>query len=137
MNVYKSSLMGDESEEELQKGFERVLDLMIDAAVNMCLTVSDARQSQRAGWDGDIFVLNCLSHMLVSLQILPIITIPICSSQSAISAFGFAAYKLKELQSDVKARSELLIADHVRMINQLLDSCYSLFTERAVRQYLA
>lgn len=67
MNVYKSSLMGDESEEELQKGFERVLDLMVDAAVNMCLTVSDARQSQKTFWDGDVFVLNCLTHIMVCL----------------------------------------------------------------------
>ena len=66
LNVYKSSFVGDESAEKLQKGFQQVLDLMVDAAVNMCLTVADARQSQKVGWDGDIFVLNCLSHLLVS-----------------------------------------------------------------------
>lgn len=65
MNVYKASDMGDESD-DMHKGFQKVLDLMVDAAVNMCLTVSDARQSRKPGWDGDVFVVNCLSHIKVS-----------------------------------------------------------------------
>ena len=61
--------MGDESEDELRKGFRPILDVMVDAAINMCLSVSDARQTQKAkaDWDGDIFVLNCLTHLIVSI----------------------------------------------------------------------
>ena len=65
MNVYKYSLMGDESQDEVRDGFKPILDVMIDAAVNMCLSVSDARASQKAEWDGEVFVLNCLTHLLV------------------------------------------------------------------------
>ena len=65
MNVYKSSLMGDESPDELRDGFKTILDVMVDAAVNMCLSVSDARSTQKSDWDGDVFVLNCLTHLLV------------------------------------------------------------------------
>ena len=113
LNVYKSSLIGDESEEEIRKGFQKVLDLMVDAAVNMCLTVSDARQSQKAAWDGDVFVINCLSHLLVSLLSL-LANAFLNSQKSVISPFSFAGYKVEELQSDITSRSELLIADHVR-----------------------
>lgn len=67
MNVFKSSLMGDESEEDLRSGFQAILDLFIDAAINMCLSVSDARQNQKPDWDSDIFLLNCITHLIVSL----------------------------------------------------------------------
>ncbi|THH11854.1 hypothetical protein EW145_g400 [Phellinidium pouzarii] len=97
--VYKSSLMGGESEDELRKGFQSILDLMVDAAVNMCLSVSDARQTQRPGWDNDLFVLNCLTHLL-----------------NVIRSFPFAEYKAKELQTDIDARAELLITDHLNNI---------------------
>ena len=42
MNVYKSSLIGDESEEDLRSGFQAILDLFIDSAINMCLSPSNA-----------------------------------------------------------------------------------------------
>lgn len=67
MNVYKSSLMGDESADDLRKGFQSILNIMVDAAINMCLSVSDARQTQKPDWDNDVFVLNCLTHLLVRI----------------------------------------------------------------------
>lgn len=65
MSVYRSSVLGDETEIELRDGFKPVLDLMVDAAVNMCIGVSEARHTQRPGWDKDIFILNCMTYLLV------------------------------------------------------------------------
>ncbi|EJD05807.1 oligomeric complex COG6 [Fomitiporia mediterranea MF3/22] len=101
MNVYKSSLMGDESPDELREGFKGILDVMVDAAVNMCLSVSDARKEGkgRVEWDGDVFVLNCLAHLI-----------------GVIRPFTFTDYKVEELQKDIDARAELLIEDHYTTI---------------------
>ncbi|KAL5511670.1 COG6 [Sanghuangporus vaninii] len=95
MNVYKSSLMGDESPNDLREGFRPILDVMVDAAINMCLSVSDARATQKGDWDGDAFVMNCLTHLL-----------------SVVRPYTFADYKASELQNDIDARAELLITDH-------------------------
>ncbi|KAI5122053.1 hypothetical protein M0805_006037 [Coniferiporia weirii] len=113
MDVYKSSLMGDESEDDLRKGFQSILDLMVDAAVNMCLSVSDARQAQKPGWDNDVFVLNCLTHLL-----------------AVIRPYPFAEYKTTELQTDIDARADLLITDHSNSIlrNTSLAECLNICT---------
>lgn len=67
MSVYNSSLVGDESDAELRQVFKPVLDMMVDAAVEMCSAVSEStQQSQSQGWDKDVFLLNCLTHLLVS-----------------------------------------------------------------------
>ena len=70
MSVYKSSLMGDESEEDVRTGFKPVLDMMVDAAVEMCSAVSESFGQQvhkgKETWDKDVFLLNCLTHLVVS-----------------------------------------------------------------------
>lgn len=73
MSVYNASLVGDESDAELRQGFKPVLDTMVDAAVEMCSAVSESTQSQsqnKEGWDKDVLLLNCLTHLLVSYPLI-------------------------------------------------------------------
>ena len=69
MAVYQSSLLGDETEDERRAGFQSILDLMVDAAINMCVGVSEARHVQKPKWDKDVFMLNCLTHLTVGVSI--------------------------------------------------------------------
>lgn len=74
MSVYNASLVGDESDAELRQGFKPVLDTMVDAAVEMCSAVSESTQQSQSqnqvGWDKDVFLLNCLTHLLVSYPLI-------------------------------------------------------------------
>ncbi len=66
MNVYQSSLIGNEDEEKLISGFEHVLDIMVDPAIEMCTNAAEAKARAVSRWDMSVFVLNCLSYLLVS-----------------------------------------------------------------------
>lgn len=65
MTVYQSSLLGDEDEVERITGFQRVLDVMIDPAVEMCTSASEEKKRMRPRWDQAVYVLNCLSYLQV------------------------------------------------------------------------
>ncbi|KAK0502969.1 oligomeric complex COG6 [Armillaria luteobubalina] len=65
MNVYQSSLIGNEDEEKLISGFEHVLDIMVDPAIEMCTNAAEAKARAVPRWDMSVFVLNCLSYLLV------------------------------------------------------------------------
>lgn len=69
MSVYSGSLMGDEGAEERRAGFQSILDIMIDAAFDMCASASDTRGFQRPAWDKDVFMLNCLTHLQVGFDL--------------------------------------------------------------------
>jgi hypothetical protein len=66
MHVYSSSLLGDESEEDERAGFSSVLDTMVNAAIEMLANLSDVKQRQKPAWDARVFMLNCLTSMIVS-----------------------------------------------------------------------
>jgi hypothetical protein len=66
MTVYQSSLAEDDSKEDQTSGFRRVLDIMVDPAVEMCVTAADRKDNKVARWDKPIFVLNCLTYLQVS-----------------------------------------------------------------------
>lgn len=66
MNVYQSSLLGDEDENQQISGFGRVVDIMVDPAVEICLNVAEEKSKLRPRWDMSVFVLNCLGYLLVS-----------------------------------------------------------------------
>jgi hypothetical protein len=65
MTVYQSSLLGDEDLATQTAGFERILDIMVDPAVDMCRTVGEEKKRLKPAWDMEVFILNCLSHLLV------------------------------------------------------------------------
>lgn len=66
MTVYQSSLLGDEDTEQQINGFERVLDIMVDPALEMCVKMGEEKQRVRPRWDDQVFMLNCLSYVLAS-----------------------------------------------------------------------
>lgn len=70
MVVYESSLLGDEKPAERDAGFKRILDVMVDPAVEMCSAASEEKQRMRARWDKHVFVLNCLTYLQVSLALI-------------------------------------------------------------------
>jgi len=66
MTVYQSYLFDGEDKSEPQAGFSRVLDIMIDPVVETCIAASERKKFLRPRWDQAVFVLNCLSYLLVS-----------------------------------------------------------------------
>jgi hypothetical protein len=65
MTVYQSSLLGEEDEGERIAGFQKILDIMIDPAIEMCTSTSEEKQRVRPRWDQPVYVLNCLSYLQV------------------------------------------------------------------------
>lgn len=45
--------------------FLKIGDVMVRPAVEMCLNAAEAKKRSRPGWDMDVFILNCLSYLLV------------------------------------------------------------------------
>ena len=66
MAVYESSLVGDEKPDERDAGVKRILDVMVNPAVEMCSAASEEKQRLRPRWDKHVFVLNCLTHLQAS-----------------------------------------------------------------------
>jgi len=64
MTVYQSSL-GDEDEDEQIAGFEKILDIMVNPAIDMCMRENEEKKRLRLGWDEPVFVINCLSYFEV------------------------------------------------------------------------
>ncbi|KAF4576413.1 Golgi transport complex subunit 6 [Pleurotus pulmonarius] len=93
MNVYQSSLIGNEADEEEKAGFERIADVMIDPAVETCVKAGKEKQRLRPSWDQPIFVLNCLTHL-----------------QSVLEACSFTMKKQAWLQA--------IIDDHVSQLTE-------------------
>jgi hypothetical protein len=65
MAVYQSSLLGEENVDEQAAGFEKILDIMVDPAVEMCINTSEEKKRIRPRWDQAVYVLNCLSYLQV------------------------------------------------------------------------
>lgn len=82
MNVYQSSLIGNEADEEEKAGFERIADVMIDPAVETCMKAGEEKQRLRPSWDQPIFVLNCLTHLQVCSLCHSWIIVHLMTSQS-------------------------------------------------------
>jgi hypothetical protein len=71
MNVYESSLLGDEGEAEQTAGFQRILDVTVDPAIEFCTSNSEEKNRLRPRWDREVYVLNCLSYLQVRSLSLP------------------------------------------------------------------
>ena len=65
MTVYKSSLLGDEDQAEVDAGFQQVLDIMVDPILAMVVENGSQKKKARPRWDEAVFVLNCLCYLQV------------------------------------------------------------------------
>lgn len=65
MQVYQSSLLGDEDEDQINSGFNQVLDIMVDPVIKLCVENSEEKGRVRPRWDREVFVLNCLCYLQV------------------------------------------------------------------------
>ncbi|KAJ7225913.1 oligomeric complex COG6 [Mycena pura] len=99
MNVYESSLLGDENEVEQAAGFQRILDVTVDPAIEMCSSSSEEKKRLRPRWDREVYVLNCLSYL-----------------QSVLEPFPFTVQKRKTLQEVVDEMVVHLTEEHYKNI---------------------
>lgn len=65
MVVYESSILEGETAEKQASGAKRIMDSMVDPAIEMCLTASEEKHKLRPKWDDRVFVLNCLTYIKV------------------------------------------------------------------------
>ncbi|TFY57091.1 hypothetical protein EVJ58_g7236 [Rhodofomes roseus] len=97
MVVYDSSLLGDETEEQLAAGFRDILDKMVDPAIETCLTSSEEKRKHRPTWDKSVFVLNTLAYL-----------------QGVIEPFRFTAEKQGVIQGLIETKVLQLTEEHYR-----------------------
>ncbi|KAG6875996.1 hypothetical protein C0992_001494, partial [Termitomyces sp. T32_za158] len=62
MSVYQSSLLGEDEIEKVP-GFEKILDIMIDPAIEIITETNEDKSRLGMKRDQPIFVLNCLSYI--------------------------------------------------------------------------
>lgn len=96
MVVYDSSLLGDETEEQLAAGFRDILDKMVDPAIETCLTSSEEKRKHRPTWDKSVFVLNTLAYL-----------------QGVIEPYRFTAEKQGVIQGLIETKVLQLTEEHV------------------------
>lgn len=110
--MYQSSLLGTEDQDEINAGFNQVLDIMIDPVVQMCITNSEEKMKARPRWDGQVFILNCLCYLqvpsfpfLLGMSLTAIL-------QSVLSAFEFTTQKQTGIQKIINKQINLLTDEH-------------------------
>ncbi|CAK5280086.1 unnamed protein product [Mycena citricolor] len=99
MNVYESSLLGDEDEAERAAGFRRILDVTVDPAIEFSTTVGEEKKRMRPRWDRDVYVLNCLTYLL-----------------SVLEPFSFTSEKQVALQKVIDQHVSLLSEEHYKNV---------------------
>lgn len=65
--VYDTSLV-DESDRANDEDFAKLLEKAVDPAVEMCERMADMRKGSGGDWERDIFLINCLGYLQVSLR---------------------------------------------------------------------
>lgn len=77
------------------KGFNRILDIMVDPAIAMCAAASEEKARLRPQWDSAVFVLNCL-----------------CYLKNVLEPFSFTRVKQEEIERITQDRLCALEDDH-------------------------
>ena len=116
MTVYQSYLIDGVNESEPQAGFSQVLDIMIDPVVEMCVAASEKKRRLRPKWDQAVFMLNCLSYLLVSsiwTNAQFTIKFKHLWCQTVLEPFSFTVAKQEVIRSALDERIAALIDDHV------------------------
>jgi hypothetical protein len=67
MQVYDSSLL-DDTTAEPGETFNRILDVMLDPAMEMCAAAAEEKARYRPQWDRAVFVLNCWCYLQVGFH---------------------------------------------------------------------
>lgn len=67
MTVYESSVLNTDNPEEQKRGFKRILDTVLDPALEMCRRMADMNSKDATGWEKNIFLINCLDYLQVNL----------------------------------------------------------------------
>lgn len=116
ISVYQSSLAGDEDAEEQAAGAERVLDLMVDPAVYICVTLAGQKMEIRPWprWDAKVFVVNCVSYLSVGVLVIAVVyEIMLILLKGVLEPFSFSNKKRRELQEIIDERLRDLTEEYV------------------------
>ncbi|KAG6818892.1 hypothetical protein H0H93_000542 [Arthromyces matolae] len=99
MGVYQSSFLEGEDENEQVAGFEKILDIMVDPAIE--LVTAPHRESSRLGakWDQPVYVLNSLSYI-----------------ETALEPFSFTRAKGASIKTLIEGQVSSLIEEHYENI---------------------
>ncbi|GLB45160.1 putative conserved oligomeric complex COG6 [Lyophyllum shimeji] len=112
MAVYQSSFLGDEDEAEQVAGFHKILDIMVDPAVEMSTSANEEKLRLRPKWDQPVYTLNCLSHI-----------------EGVLEPFSFTHEKRKAVREVIEQQVSMLIEDHYANImvdagiHQVVETC--------------
>ncbi|KAH7924764.1 oligomeric complex COG6 [Leucogyrophana mollusca] len=79
--------------------FKRILDALLDPALEMCLGAAEEKKRLRPRWDQAVFGVNCLTYL-----------------QSVLEPFNFTLDKQLEIQGVIDERVKLLTDEHYENI---------------------
>ncbi|EPQ57850.1 oligomeric complex COG6 [Gloeophyllum trabeum ATCC 11539] len=108
LSVYESSRLDDPSDTQPEEdgkaetsggqshfGVERILEIMINPALEVCLTAAEDKKRSRPTWDKSVFVLNCLTYL-----------------QGVLEPYPFASAEKERLDALVEERVNDLVNEH-------------------------
>ncbi|KAF5378347.1 hypothetical protein D9615_008765 [Tricholomella constricta] len=95
MTVYQSSFLGEEDESEQIAGFQKILDIMVDPAIQLSTSANEEKRRLRPKWDQPVYALNCLSYL-----------------ESILEPFSFTHEKRGAIQVVIEERVSMLIEEH-------------------------
>ncbi|KAG5635825.1 hypothetical protein H0H81_010012 [Sphagnurus paluster] len=112
MGVYQSSFLGEEDETEQAAGFQKILDIMVDPAIDISISVNEEKRRLRPRWDQPVYALNCLSYL-----------------ESVLEPFSFTHEKRAALAKIIEERVAALVEEHYTNImidaglHQVAETC--------------
>ncbi|KZT27286.1 oligomeric complex COG6 [Neolentinus lepideus HHB14362 ss-1] len=108
LSVYESSRLDDSGRTEAEEsgedgkskspsefGVERILDVMVDPALEVCLTAAEEKRRSRPSWDQAVFVLNSLTYL-----------------QGVLESYAFASTKRESLSAMIEDKVNQLVEEH-------------------------
>ncbi|GJJ08446.1 hypothetical protein Clacol_002664 [Clathrus columnatus] len=101
MIVYESSVLNIENPEEQRRGFKRILDTVLDPALEMCRRMADMNTKDVTGWEKSIFLVNCLDYL-----------------QSVMQPYPFTNERIEELEAILQSYVKLLSEQHCTRLLQ-------------------
>ncbi|KAG5644406.1 hypothetical protein DXG03_008573 [Asterophora parasitica] len=95
MVVYQSSFLGEEDESEQIAGFQKIVDIMVDPAIELSTVANEEKRRLRPKWDQPIYALNCLSYL-----------------EGVLEPFPFTHEKRAAIQAVIDESVTMLIEEH-------------------------
>jgi conserved oligomeric Golgi complex subunit 6 len=125
MAVYQSSILGEDESKQIAD-FEKILDIVVDPAIELCTAEHAEKRRLRPTWDYPVFVLNSLTYLQVGKFLIYFIPHQISKlHQGILEPFSFTKEKQTHIDGLIDSKVSEIIEEQVRSIITLFHTSIS------------